>query len=102
MNTFLVVDGDNSASSYFKYVSNIFAGIVSLARCAVRPNPSDPAHALPLLREFLNFCRIEKGLSTNSLQAYTRDLHRFGAFVPDNQAAPTKPRFPAAKRFIFI
>lgn len=36
--------------------------------------------ALPLLREFLNFCRIEKGLSANSLQAYSRDLQRFGAF----------------------
>jgi len=35
---------------------------------------------LPLLREFLNFCRIEKGLSANSLQAYTRDLERLGEF----------------------
>ena len=41
--------------------------------------------ALPLLREFLNFCRIEKGLSTNSLQAYTRDLQRFGAFAGSPQ-----------------
>jgi integrase/recombinase XerD len=43
-----------------------------------------PRPALPLLREFLNFCRIEKGLSTNSLLAYSRDLQRFGAFVPEN------------------
>jgi integrase/recombinase XerD len=35
---------------------------------------------LPLLREFLNFCRIEKGLSANSLQAYANDLGRFGGF----------------------
>ncbi len=41
---------------------------------------ADNGPALPLLREFLNFCRIEKGLSANSLQAYTRDLKRYGAF----------------------
>jgi integrase/recombinase XerD len=43
---------------------------------------NDKRPTLPLLREFLNFCRIEKGLSPNSLQAYTHDLHRFGAFIP--------------------
>jgi integrase/recombinase XerD len=47
----------------------------------------EPLLALPLLREFLNFCRIEKGLSTNSLQAYTRDLQRFGAFAQPVPAA---------------
>ena len=60
-----------------------------------------PGYALPLLREFLNFCRIEKGLSTNSLQAYTRDLQRFGAFVPATRKR-TKPRFLAAKRSTYI
>jgi integrase/recombinase XerD len=35
---------------------------------------------LPFAREFLNFCRMEKGLSANSLAAYTRDLDRFAAF----------------------
>jgi len=44
-----------------------------------------PSPALPLLREFLNFCRIEKGLSANSLQAYTRDLTRYGAFAATPQ-----------------
>ena len=43
--------------------------------------------ALPLLREFLNFCRIEKGLSANSLMAYARDLQRFGAFAGGTVAA---------------
>src|SRR5436309_323081 len=42
---------------------------------------ADPGQALPLSREFLNFCRIEKGLSANSLQAYQRDLARFGEFA---------------------
>ncbi len=48
--------------------------------------------ALPLLREFLNFCRIEKGLSANSLQAYARDLRRFGAFA----GSPKVGEVPAA------
>ena len=51
----------------------------------------DPGPALPYLREFLNFCRIEKGLSANSLEAYTRDLQRFGAFAC---TSPPTPRIP--------
>ena len=31
--------------------------------------------------QFLNFQRIERGLSKNSLSAYTRDLERFNAFL---------------------
>jgi len=31
--------------------------------------------------QFLNFLRIERGLSKNSLAAYTRDLERFSAFL---------------------
>jgi len=46
-----------------------------------------PNLALPLLREFLNFCRIEKGLSRNSLEAYTRDLERFGGFADPGQGS---------------
>ncbi len=30
---------------------------------------------------FLNFCRIEKGLSANSLSAYSADLSKFNAFL---------------------
>ena len=32
-------------------------------------------------REFLNFCRLEKGLSANSLEAYSTDLSRFIRFI---------------------
>lgn len=31
--------------------------------------------------QFLNFQRIERGLSKNSLSAYTRDLERFNTFL---------------------
>jgi len=38
--------------------------------------------ALPSqMTAFLNFCRIEKGLSENSLQAYAADLSRFFTFL---------------------
>jgi len=33
------------------------------------------------MRSYLQFCRIEKGLSINSLEAYRRDLSRFGQFL---------------------
>jgi integrase/recombinase XerD len=46
---------------------------------------ADNRPSLPLLREFLNFCRMEKGLSGNSMEAYTRDLDRFGAFAGGEQ-----------------
>ena len=32
------------------------------------------------VREFLDYCQIEKGLSPNTMEAYARDLARFGAF----------------------
>src|SRR5579863_2962419 len=33
------------------------------------------------ISNFLNFCRIEKGLSANSLEAYAADLERYRSFV---------------------
>jgi integrase/recombinase XerD len=33
------------------------------------------------IRAFLNFCRLEKGLSVNSLEAYSLDLQRFNHFL---------------------
>ncbi len=38
---------------------------------------------------FLHFCRIEKGLSDNSLEAYTADLSRFSKFFKDSPGLPS-------------
>jgi integrase/recombinase XerD len=37
---------------------------------------------------FLNFCRLEKGLSPNSLQAYSNDLSSFAAFMGAGEGFP--------------
>jgi integrase/recombinase XerD len=37
---------------------------------------------------FLNFCRLEKGLSANSLEAYSADLNRFALFLKDFSVEP--------------
>lgn len=39
------------------------------------------------MRSYLHFCRTEKGLSDNSLQAYGRDLTAFSAFLKDTPLA---------------
>ena len=41
-----------------------------------------PARRLPAqISAFLSFCRVEKGLAVNSLDAYRRDLDRFGLWM---------------------
>src|ERR1700712_4390770 len=38
---------------------------------------------------FLSFCRVEKGLAANSLDAYRRDLERFGQWMNEHGVALT-------------
>jgi integrase/recombinase XerD len=38
---------------------------------------------------FLNFCRVEKGLSSNSLDAYSADLSRFAHFFGESAELPS-------------
>ena len=45
---------------------------------------------------FLDFCRVEKGLSINSLAAYRRDLARFAAFA--GEAPPASSTTPVVVR----
>ncbi len=40
------------------------------------------------IRSFLDYCRIEKGLSRNSLEAYRRDLERFSSPLPGAGCGP--------------
>jgi integrase/recombinase XerD len=40
---------------------------------------------------FLNFCRLEKGLSANSIAAYTNDLANFSTFIEASGPASTWP-----------
>jgi integrase/recombinase XerD len=52
--------------------------------------------ALPVqMTAFLNFCRIEKGLSDNSLSAYQSDLARFFSFLePPGDTSGNTPGIP--------
>jgi integrase/recombinase XerD len=47
---------------------------------------------------FLNFCRIEKGLSDNSLHAYQTDLARFFAFLAHSGGTREAPADPELLR----
>jgi integrase/recombinase XerD len=49
---------------------------------------SHPAQLAGQMTAFLNFCRLEKGLSVNSLDAYSADLSRFNAFLGDVSGIP--------------
>jgi integrase/recombinase XerD len=67
---------------------NIFAGIVSLLAgldpMELRKQQAATIIETPISRgisAFLAFCRIEKGLARNSLDAYARDLARFRGYV---------------------
>ena len=55
---------------------------------ALRPRPTLPQAAQrssmdASVREFLDFCRVEKGLADNSLAAYGRDLSRFSEHLEE-------------------
>src|SRR5581483_5691711 len=47
---------------------------------------ADPAP----VRSFLDFCRVEKGLASNSLQSYQLDLQRLSAHVTDPKGASSQ------------
>ena len=45
----------------------------------------------PEVTAFLNFCRVEKGLASNSLEAYARDLRKFCIFCSNPAAEHSAP-----------
>jgi integrase/recombinase XerD len=49
---------------------------------------ADTAQLPSQMLAFLQFCRLEKGLSGNSLSAYSADLLKFSPFIGDSGPAP--------------
>jgi integrase/recombinase XerD len=50
------------------------------AEAARQPAITGQTPLAPDITDFLNFCRIEKGLAANSLEAYGRDLQRYAVY----------------------
>jgi integrase/recombinase XerD len=66
-------------------IPNISALIVSLATMPGALNAGQPG----AVTAFLDFCRLEKGLSKNSIQAYTTDLSDFNSFLESRGGWPS-------------
>ena len=49
---------------------------------------TETAELGPQIQAFLNFCRVEKGLSTNSLSAYSSDLEKLNRFLGEHVTVP--------------
>jgi integrase/recombinase XerD len=49
---------------------------------------------------FLNFCRLEKGLSANSISAYATDLDKFSSFLATREPASSWPGADGLRRYL--
>src|SRR6266852_5523921 len=49
-------------------------------RAALGGRKAEPRPLANYITDFLNFCRMEKGLASNSLEAYAGDLARYGYY----------------------
>lgn len=54
----------------------------------------------PKLREFLAYCRVEKGLAANTLAAYRRDLTKLGLFAQRRHTAAADLDGAALRAFV--
>ena len=52
----------------------------------------DVAPLIARIRSFLDFCRIEKGLAWNTVEAYRQDLDRFAVYVSNHEDTPDVER----------
>ena len=64
------------------------SGALTAESAEVRNQPvrNQPVHNQ--MTAFLNFCRLEKGLANNSLEAYASDLSKFSAFIGSGGRLP--------------
>jgi integrase/recombinase XerD len=62
--------------------------------------PSPTAPLRNQMTAFLNFCRLEKGLSANSIEAYTSDLAKFSAFLGASGPATCWPDAEGLRHYI--
>jgi len=53
---------------------------------------ADSAQLTAQTAAFLNFCRVEKGLSGHTLDAYSADLSKFSSYLGDNSGIPDPER----------
>jgi len=65
---------------------------LSRGRGGCTPLRQANALLLPEAVSFLHFCRLEKGLAANTIEAYQRDLERFCAFAPHSLPSPETVR----------
>ena len=49
-------------------------------RAELGPRAAEPRSLVNYVSDFLNFCRMEKGLASNSLEAYAGDLARYASY----------------------
>jgi integrase/recombinase XerD len=52
------------------------------------------------IKTFLDFCRIEKGLAANSVDAYRRDLERFEAYLADRSGLEAIPEVDQVRSYL--
>jgi len=56
-----------------------------LKRSKIKNEFSNPRPGRDLLREYLTYCRVEKGLATNSIESYGTDLARLRNWADKNE-----------------
>ena len=62
---------------------------------------AETAHLRNQMTAFLNFCRLEKGLSANSIEAYSTDLAKFSDFPRDSlRQSPAGPDAEACGHYL--
>jgi integrase/recombinase XerD len=67
---------------------------------APRTASESPAQLPVLIRAYLDFCRIEKGLAVLTIDAYTRDLRQFNEWCGQNGAVAEVPSDEHVRQYL--